>query len=104
MLGCVGAPSLCVRLPDVISAAGEVTRPVARLPEAVAVHLSPALAERGVTVRSSLQVEVTQLLQVRPDDLQEDEASATQEAHKIRLVHLLNVGLYSDKILIIINL
>lgn len=54
-----------------VFASGEVTRPVAGLPEAVAVHLPPALAERSVTVRRSLQVEVPQLLQVCSYNLNE---------------------------------
>ena len=51
-------------VPDVVFASGEVARPVPRLPEAIAVHLPAALAERSVPVWRSLQVEVTQLLQV----------------------------------------
>lgn len=58
-------------VPDVVFASGEVARPVAGLPEAVAVHLPPALAEWSVTVRSSLEVEVTQLLQVCTHNLKE---------------------------------
>jgi len=68
--GCV-CVCVCVCVPDVVFASSEVTRPVARLPEAEAVHLPPALAERRVAVRRPLQVEVAQLLQVRPHDLEE---------------------------------
>lgn len=52
------------QLPDVIFASSEVTGPVAGLPEAEAVHLSPALTERCVAIRRSFKVKVTELLQV----------------------------------------
>lgn len=58
-------------LPDVVLASRQVAGPVARLPEAVAVHLPAALAERRVAVRRPLQVEVAQLLQVRAHNLAE---------------------------------
>lgn len=64
-----GSSTWC--LPDVVFTSCEVARPVAGLPEAVAVHLPPALAERSVTVWRSLQVEVTQLLQVCSHNLKE---------------------------------
>lgn len=68
------APSLRRRhgyLPDVVFAPRQVAGPVARLPEAVAVHLPAALAERRVAIRRPLQVKVTQLLQVRANNLEE---------------------------------
>lgn len=58
-------------VPDVVFASSEVARPVSRFPEAIPVHLPAALAERRVTVRSSLQVEVTQLFQVCAHNLKE---------------------------------
>ncbi len=51
-------------LPDVVSASCQVTGPVARLPETVSIHLSSAFTERRITVRRSLQIKITQLLQV----------------------------------------
>lgn len=62
-------------LPDVVLASRQVAGPVARLPEAVAVHLPAALAERRVAVRRPLQVEVAQLLQVRAHNLAEKTSS-----------------------------
>lgn len=58
-------------LPDVVFASRQVAGPVARLPEAVAVHLPAALAERRVAIRRPLQVKVTQLLQVCANNLEE---------------------------------
>lgn len=59
--------------PDVVFASSKVARPVTRLPEAISIHLPSTLAERSVTVRSAVQVEVTQLLQVSSHDLWREE-------------------------------
>lgn len=73
-------------LPDVVFTSCEVARPVAGLPEAVAVHLPPALAERSVTVRCSLQVEVTQLLQVCSHNLKETQELFSQKSLRIQKI------------------
>lgn len=77
---------VCVCVPDVVFAPGEMARPVARLPEAISVHLPAALAERSVAVRRPLQVEVTQLLQVCSHNLTEREAQ-TKHTHTITHTH-----------------
>lgn len=64
-------PTSNFKIPDVVFPVAQVRGPVAALPEAVPVHVPAAVAERRVAVRSSLQVQVPQLLQVGPDDLQE---------------------------------
>lgn len=69
-------------LPDVVFASSEVARPVSGLPEAVSVHLPAALAEWSVSVRSSLQVEVTQLLQVCAHDLKQRRRCEQLSWHK----------------------
>lgn len=69
-----GSRAARVCVPDVILASSEMTRPVAGLPESVAVHLPPALTERRVPIWSSLQVKVTQLLQVCTHNLRESKS------------------------------
>lgn len=47
--------------------------PVAGFPEAITFHLSATVTERSVAIRSSLQVEIPQLLQISPNYLRENE-------------------------------
>ena len=72
------AAVLRLALPDVVLASSQVTGPVARFPEAVAVHLPPAFAEGRVAIGRPLQVKVTQLLQVSADYLRTDRERDTQ--------------------------
>lgn len=62
--------SVCA--PDVVFAPSQVARPVTGLPEAVAIHLPPALTERSVTIWRPLQVKVAQLLQVCSHNLKQN--------------------------------
>ena len=47
----------------------QMISPVARLPKAEPVHLAAAVAERGVAVGSSAQIQISQLFEVGADNL-----------------------------------
>lgn len=52
--------------------------PVAAFPEAIALHLPAAVAERRVAVRSALQVEIPQVLQIGPNYLRRERENAVK--------------------------
>lgn len=43
--------------------------PISRLPEPEALHFRVIITHRGIAIRSTMQVEIDQLLQIRPHDL-----------------------------------
>lgn len=47
----------------------EVTLPITRLPEPVAIHVLATVAERSVSVRGTFQVEVVEFFEVSTDSL-----------------------------------
>lgn len=62
-------------------------RPIAGFPEAIAVHFSAALTKRRVAIRSPLQVQIPQLLQVGPNYLRESARTwvSTKEGNRRHL-------------------
>lgn len=52
-----------------VSPVPKMGRPVASFPKTVAFHFFPAVAEWRVAVRGALKIQVSQLLQICPDNL-----------------------------------